>query len=232
MSIHTTISENDEWIHSSYFFLEERPPAEIILKTLRKYVKFKAEVIVDGKSHLFTERFSTINSMKKITPLEDKDFKTYTIEEIFFVQGTKATDAKFFKTAGEVPRVCCSSLYNGIDGFYTVASTEEGSVITVESAVRGEVHYQPISFATSGHIIKLNLKNREMNVYSGLFLYAIISYYLGEKFSYGYKCNKKRLRSQKIMLPVDIDGDVDYSYMERYVEHEISLLSQEIIKKI
>ncbi len=39
------------------------------------------------------------------------------------------------------------------------------------------------------------------------------------KFAYGYKFNEKRMLMQKIILPVDIDGQPHWNYMETYMQN-------------
>lgn len=38
-----------------------------------------------------------------------------------------------------------------------------------------------------------------------------------QKYAYGYKFNASRVKRQKIMLPVNLYGDVDYDFMKKYM---------------
>ena len=62
----------------------------------------------------------------------------------------------------------------------------------------------------------LTLKNIEGNKYLYLFLKVSILKQKS-KYQYAYKFNEKRLRRQKIMLPINESGSPDYVFMEQYM---------------
>ena len=37
------------------------------------------------------------------------------------------------------------------------------------------------------------------------------------KFAYGYKFNEKRMQMQKIVLPINLNGQPNWDYMETYM---------------
>ena len=50
-----------------------------------------------------------------------------------------------------------------------------------------------------------------------------------EKYRYAYKFNGDRMARQKIMIPVDVLGDIDFEFMIRYIlkkelEHIINVM--------
>lgn len=47
------------------------------------------------------------------------------------------------------------------------------------------------------------------------------------KFAYGYKFNEKRMQMQKIVLPIDNDGQPNWKYMETYM---LDLEQKQIVK--
>lgn len=38
------------------------------------------------------------------------------------------------------------------------------------------------------------------------------------KYAYGYKFNATRMKRQKIILPIDVDGKINYGYMKVYMQ--------------
>jgi len=54
--------------------------------------------------------------------------------------------------------------------------------------------------------------------YIYLFLKAVL---LKQKeiYSYGYKFSENRMKRQKIMLPVDSSGNIDYRFMDEYFKY-------------
>lgn len=151
------------------------------------------------------------------------------IEDIFEVYGSKTTpfNELGFKTetAVEYPYVTTKSTNNGIDGFFNFF-TEEGNVITVDSATNGQIHYQFINFSASDHVEILKPKFK-CNLYIGLFLKTAILVAIKGKYNYGYKCSQKRIKNQIIILPITDENNPDFEYMERYMKSK----EKELIQK-
>ena len=38
-----------------------------------------------------------------------------------------------------------------------------------------------------------------------------------EKYGYGYKMGTERLKRQKILLPINEDGSINYEFMKKYI---------------
>jgi len=71
--------------------------------------------------------------------------------------------------------------------------------------------------------VKLNTK---VSKYAAIFITNQIMQQKG-KYEYGYKMGSERLRRQKILLPVNEKGDIDFEYMDRYMRGvELRLLEE------
>lgn len=57
--------------------------------------------------------------------------------------------------------------------------------------------------------------NYEDNEFVLLF-FATIVMNQKEKYSYGYKFKEKRMIRQKLIMPINNDGNPDYEYIEQY----------------
>lgn len=55
------------------------------------------------------------------------------------------------------------------------------------------------------------------NKYVAMFLTSVITKQK-EKYGYGYKMGTGRLKRQKILLPVDELGNLDFDYMKKYMQ--------------
>lgn len=155
--------------------------------------------------------------MENNTP---KLWKVFLISDIFFVSGTTTTKPSDLINFGKTPRITCASLNNGIDNFYENLPTENGGVITVESATFGCVLYQSCNFIATDHVEKLELKNcKYIDKFLGLFLVTAIKFAISGKYGYGYKFSQTRIKKQKIMLPIDNNGDPDFQYMRNYMKN-------------
>jgi len=119
-----------------------------------------------------------------------------------------------------VPRITCAASNNGLDDTYKNSATEDSGVLTVDSATDGFVGYQETAFIATDHVEKIVLKeNKKMSRYFGVFLKTVIEKSIFGKYGYGYKFSQARIKRQKIILPVGLDGQPDYDYMENYVKY-------------
>ena len=95
-----------------------------------------------------------------------------------------------------------------------------------ETGEPGVCFYHDYNFCAGGNTNVLKLKVGELNKYLGLFLSVCLEK-LKSKYSYGKTLGTNRLAKEKIWLPVDIDGNPDYDFMENYIK---SLAFSEILK--
>lgn len=150
--------------------------------------------------------------------LKSRKWKYFEIEkDLFEVTGTKTTPLIILekKGKGNFPYVTTQATNNGVEGFYNF-STEEGNVLTIDSAVVGFCSYQKLKFSASDHVEKLTPKFK-LNVFNAMFLVTIINL---EQFRYNYgrKFNQERIRKTNILLPTDDNGEPDWQFMEDYIK--------------
>lgn len=115
---------------------------------------------------------------------------------------------------GKYPYVTTQATNNGIDGFFDFYS-EDGNVLTSDSAVLGYCSYQALSFSASDHVEKL-IPKFKMNRYVAMFLTTILN--LEQyRYNYGRKCSQDRMKKISIKLPSK-NGNPDFEYMENYIK--------------
>lgn len=149
--------------------------------------------------------------------LKEQTWKPFTIEDLFYVKGSKTTPLNKLKETGKgkYPYVTTQSTNNGVANYFNY-STEIGNVLTVDSAVAGFCSYQEFNFSASDHVEKLIPK---FNLTKSLAKFlALMVNCNQEKFSYGYKASQTRLKRQQIILPINDKGDPDWVFMENYVD--------------
>lgn len=151
--------------------------------------------------------------------INTQGWKEFYLTELFDIRGSVTTSKKdlAFTTNG-YPYVTTAATNNGICG-YTSKYTEEGNVITIDSAVLGYAFYQKENFTASDHVEKL-VPKFDMNENIALYITSILNK-TSKLYEYAY--NKKRsqtaLREEKIKLPVTKKGALDYEYIETYIEN-------------
>ena len=122
--------------------------------------------------------------------------------------------------AGNKPYVSSSSLNNGIDGFVSNAERirEFRKCLTIaNSGSVGATFFQPFSFVASDHVTKLENKELSKNIY--IFI-SNIAKRLGEKYSFNREINDKRIQREKILLPINPQGEPDYAFMEQFMRQK------------
>lgn len=160
----------------------------------------------------------TITKIKtKPDSLDISDWKEFKISDLFNVKGTKTTKLDDLELAGPgmYPYVTTQAVDNGVAGYYSLF-TEEGNVITADSAVIGFCSYQEKPFSASDHVEKL-IPKFKMNKFNALFIVTMLNKE-NYRYSYGRKFNQTKIKDTIIKLPVDFQGNPDWQFMENYIK--------------
>lgn len=242
--IKAKINKGDEWNIYAFSETDYSTLSEYdFIKTISNYAIFKAkrdmnileidkeedeeeqeslnefETIKILISYYGTELFgkNTMNNNKidiskwKLFKLKDKKY--------FTIRGSKTTPLYDLKTKygiGEYSYITTSSKNNGTSGFYD-SWTEKENVLTFDSATIGSIFYQDKKFSASDHVEILEINNIKLNKYIALFIITSLN---KSKYKYGYgrKRNQTRMKEEKILLPVNSQGEPDWEYMENYIK--------------
>lgn len=163
--------------------------------------------------------------IRMMTILEEKvceiSWKDFWIEDVCEIKsGVRLTKAN--QEIGLRPFVGASDSDNGVTAFVSnknksldvnvLGVNYNGSVV--------ENFYHPYEAIFSDDVKRLKWKDEIYgNKYTYLFLKQMI---LSQKikYAYGYKFNGKRMKRQKIMLPVTKTGLPDYDYMTSYMQKQ------------
>lgn len=149
-------------------------------------------------------------------------WKEFKISDIFKVFGTTTTHPSKLQPNGTTPRITCATTNNGLDNVYANEPTENGGVLTIDSATTAYIGYQEKDFIATDHVEKVIMKNSQrMNRYVGLFIKQCIDKACiidenmqTKKYLYGYKFSQTRIKRQIIKLPIDSNGNPHYAFME------------------
>lgn len=152
-----------------------------------------------------------------ITFNESTKYKIFELQELFNITGTKTTkpdDIKKMKK-GKYPYITTKSSNNGVESYHNFY-TENGNVLTIESAVLGFCSYQKENFTASDHVEKLNPKFT-FDIYCGIYFSTLINRH-NFKFNYGRKANQERIKTLKILVPITNNEEVNVDYINNYVK--------------
>lgn len=132
--------------------------------------------------------------------------------QLFEVKGTITTKLETLNSygKGDYPYITTQGTNNGVKS-YCNYFTEEGNVLTIDSATIGSCFYQEKNFSASDHVEKL-IPRFKLNRYIGQFLSTIIQQ---EMFRYGYgrKFNQKRIQDTMLRLPIKINVNNKNEYV-------------------
>jgi len=165
------------------------------------------------------------NIKKKIQKKLNLDnWKKLKISDYFYVFGTKTTKKEHI-LPGKFSYITTKNTSNGYENSSHIW-TEEGNVISIDSATNGACFYQKKNFIASDHVEKIWPKNKKFNIYNALFLTTILNFE-NHKYSYGRGRNLENIKKEKIFLPFNQNKEIDWKYMQIYIHN----LYKKIIKK-
>ena len=222
-SVSRVLTAGDEWCAEGFIDVDYSPMAKIAIPAvLRDYVTFIAGREINRRLSAagggMTE-FSLSSAPKnegRVRLPDVSEWRDFLVSDLFRVTGTKTTPLEALEEIGDgdFPYVTTQTANNGVRGSFSVA-TEEGGVITVDSAVTGFASYQPYPFSASDHVEKLALQSRQLTAPLAMFLVAALNMNHC-RYSYGRKASQARMRKMAIRLPALPDGKPDFALMERY----------------
>ena len=79
----------------------------------------------------------------------------------------------------------------------------------------GACFYEPFEFIASDHVTALK---GEYSKYTYLFIACMLNRLSG-KYNFNREINDKRIKREKIYLPITLGGNPDYKYMEDYMRY-------------
>jgi len=161
--------------------------------------------------------------------LNDVEWKAFSFNEVFRKIQRGKRLKKDDHIEGYVPYISSTALNNGVDGF--IGNKEKirkfsHNLTLANSGSVGSCFYHDYEYIASDHVTSLSLRNS--NKYLNLFIATIVRR-LEEKYSFNREINDKRIRSEKLMLPVDDKGSLNYQFMEDYIKQEQKEIAQKVI---
>lgn len=117
----------------------------------------------------------------------------------------------------KIPYISSTATNNGVDAY--IANTENirkfnYCLTLANSGSIGATFYQPFSFIASDHVTKL--ENKLFSKYIYLFISTKLQK-LGDKYSFNREINDKRIKREKMLLPIDDNYQPDYDFMDQYM---------------
>ena len=164
--------------------------------------------------------------------LEEVEWKEFPFNKIFrkIQRGKRLKKADHIE--GDTPYVSSTAMNNGVDGFI---GNKDGvrkfsnNLTLANSGSVGSCFYHEYEYIASDHVTSLSINGADKNIY--LFMSTIVRR-LEEKYSFNREINDKRIKQEKIILPVDKNGNPHWEYMSKFVEKLESEKVQEVLEYI
>lgn len=234
----TVILQQKKKYAYAYKFNEQRMQKQMIMLPIDDQGKpdysFMEQYIKEREwqiSQNYIKHIGNITQSRMATQsLESRKWGEFYLHEIF----PTIQRGKRLKTAdhicGNVPYVSSSAINNGVDAF--IGNSEKvrkfNDCLTIaNSGSVGTAFYHNYEFIASDHVTEL--KSTRLNKYIYLFIATIVQR-LETKYSFNREINDTRINKEKILLPIDKNGDPDYDYMEQYAKQMCYLLKLQYLQ--
>ena len=168
--------------------------------------------------------------MSKLT-LDSVEWGEFRIKDLFELHLSKGDNQANLLDEGNIPLVSSGLNINGISKFIREGDGKselfDGNILTVD--MFGKAFYHEYNFFSVSHgRINILIPKFEITKFIAIFIVAEIDKNFSNVFSYNRMCSQKRLRSSKILLPIDYKGRANWQFMEDYVKQEMKVQSKKV----
>ncbi|HDZ8768659.1 TPA: restriction endonuclease subunit S [Staphylococcus aureus] len=166
--------------------------------------------------------------------LSDKEWKEFKVEYIFYVDLSKGDNIPSLLDKGSIPLISSGSANNGIVKF-VLKGDEKSNKFPKDKLtfdMFGKVFYHPYDFYSVSHG-RVNILTAKVNVNSFILLFLLTALEKSSKniFSYNRMASSKRIKKLKLKLPINIEGQPDFQFMEDFIKEKYFNLKSQIKEK-
>lgn len=162
--------------------------------------------------------------------LNDANWTAFRVLDLFdYRRGNQNNMASL--SPGDHMLISAKNINNGLKGFFDSndekRNTYKGHCITLNNDGDGGVglaYYQPFDFLLDTHVYALYPK-AEISRYAMLYIAQALSKQR-VCFSHGYSISQERLKTMRVILPSDEDGNPAYDFMDQYIKERENYLIQ------
>ncbi|OUZ28928.1 hypothetical protein A5806_001666 [Enterococcus faecium] len=152
--------------------------------------------------------------------LNDTNWTLMPISKIFesIKRGKRLTKGEH--QPGTIPYISSTALNNGVNDYIAIPNKQYRSFTNFigvnNSGSVGRAFYHEYTTIVSDHVTALI--HRKLNKYNAPFLIACLEQSLHGNFSFNREITDNRFSRQKIMVPINVDGNIDWQFMEDYIK--------------
>lgn len=165
----------------------------------------------------------TLLSAPRGSEVDTKQWKSIQMTEVFEMRNTKSiTAASLVPDSGAVPYVTAQEGGNGVQMYVDCPEEwlDKGECILIGGKTL-TFSYQKQDFCSNdSHNIALYSRDAASKSDNcQLFLISALRASLEQTYSWGDSISMKRIKGDSVVLPVTLDGDPDWTYMEQTMRH-------------
>lgn len=170
-----------------------------------------------AKKNVAEYSFNESPVLDKNIELDFDSWKEFSYSELFDIARGRGPRKKDLDGTGDTPFITSSDSNNGLTNYTHEDPIHSSNTIGVNrNGSVAEAFYQPIPFCSTEDV-HIFTPRFEMNKYAAMFLITLIKRER-YRYSYGRKWGLERMRNSKMKLPVQVNGDPDWQFMESYIK--------------
>lgn len=196
----------------------------------QKYINNIVDYYNKKLASSYGETISINEYRNQVKKLKDIQWKEFSFDFVFKEIKRGKRLIKDNQIQGETPYVSSSAFNNGVDNFIDNRKNVRkfsDCISLANSGSVGSAFFHSYEFIASDHVTQLI--QPKFNKYIYLFLLPIITR-LSAKYSFNREINDKRIKREKLLLPIDSKGNPDWQFMESYMKDIESKKMQDILK--
>lgn len=184
---------------------------------MKAYMKHQEQLILKHTIERLCKQLITNELLGGGKSLDTK-WKAFHFTEVFTTIQRGKRLKKADHVEGRTPYVSSTAINNGVDGFIGNSDSVRKFNDCLTLANSGSVGYSffhQYEFVASDHVTQL--KREGLDKYAYLFMIPIINR-LSEKYSFNREINDERIKRERILLPVNENGDIDFEFMSSFMK--------------
>lgn len=188
---------------------------ELNIHFMEDYIKQGQKEIAQEVINYYEQKM--LESGFDLVGLEEVEWKVFPFDKIFRKIQRGRRLKKGDHIDGNMPYVSSTSLNNGVDGFIgneDKVRNFKNNLTLANSGSVGSCFYHEYEYIASDHVTSLTLDNADKYIY--LFMTTIVKR-LEEKYSFNREITDKRIRTEKLILPVASNGNPYWDYMSKFM---------------
>lgn len=146
-------------------------------------------------------------------------YKYFKFDDVFYYKRGKRL-IKLNQVEGDYPYISSTKFNNGIDSYVSppeYMTIYKNCITMANSGSVGACFYHDYEFVASDHVTVIWLKKGKLTKKISMYLITILEK-LSDNYFFNREMSDRRLKKESVLLPVTIEGNIDYDFMENEID--------------